>query len=270
MPTGIEYRIFDNNRFLKTALAKALPAMGLTKGNAIFVNISYSENDNESSPYPGLRFVIKRRRAGDSCVAICYGFDDKKRLAKKENGSILKGEGVFYIQMPFDLSRQLRTIKKALSYGHPINEPLDPSTTKSEILRIVGLLKHNLPNVIGTIEPNINCLRNASTQKVHGEWSIVKETMLKAKRNRIEKEMVIFEALEKLLLSDQNRVYTEIRQELFKADTHYKDMFDILADSRGYSEMNRKSVIEKGQKIIEALNNARIMLERTINETSSC
>jgi len=261
--------IFENNRLLNTTLARVLSELDLTTNGAIFVNVSYSENSKEASPYSGLSFVKKRRSAGDATIVILYGFDDKKHLAKKEDGSILKSEGVFYLQMPFDLSKQLRTLKKALGYDRPITKPLDNTTVKSEIFRILRLLNHNLPNVIGTIEPNINCLMNASAQQVYSEWSIIKEAILGAKRNRIEKERAIFQDLEKLLLPYQNNTYDEIWQQLSKANTYYKDMFDILTAPNAYTELKKKSVIEKGRKTVEAIKNARMALDRTINETSS-
>lgn len=268
MSTTIAKRVFENNKLLKTVIVKVFANPEWAKNSPFFVNISYYEDDSENVRYPGIRLMTRRRAEGDLSTIVFYGFDDKKQVDREEDCSILNSQGVIYVQIPFVLSKQKEIIEKALCCGS-LHKSVDDMVRKGEILRTLRLLRnHNLPNVVATVEPNLNALDNANEDTLETEWCITKDALAAARRNRIRKEIAVFKSLEVLLGPQQSEHYDSILRDLMKANVQYESIHRMFMSKR-HAEIDRDLVAKKGRIMLEVLKKAIEAMGRMIDETSS-
>ena len=108
-----EERIYEESSLLKKAMEKVLYSIEPKAVNVLFVNVSYSESQENHSPYSGMPHVAESRRTGgNNTPVIIYGFEDISRLQNKPEASILNSPAVKYIKMPFEIDQLKEILSK--------------------------------------------------------------------------------------------------------------------------------------------------------------
>jgi len=255
--------IQENDPLFKSIISRIFHSIGALPSDCIITNIAYSGNKGGNVQYPGLQHVTKLRTAGDKSPVICYGFVNKERLFRAPEASVLRSDGIFYLQLPCTIQKMQKLREVIL--GSEINASLDAGTTLVEYCKHIRLLIHNLNNVIGTIEPNINGLKTANENSIQTEWKIIRKAILSAGPERIKKEIQLGETLTKLAGKGSKKDIALVTRQLGKINTLYKKLFDLVAKEERFTKLQIKNVIKNGESIIPIIYTIKINLERIMN-----
>lgn len=255
MKKSIKDYICENNEILKKSMGNVLISMKLKMSNTLLVNTAYSSSGAVKSNYPGLQYGRELRSQGDKAFIIFYGFEKEERLRKIVNASILNSEGVFYLQLPCKIEK-LKELIGSIDKGKQIKRPLDESTSRAETIKGIKLLKHNLANFLGTIEPNINALRNADKLALNAERTLFIKTLSKAGRDRLDKEVEVLERIIKLGHKQLAKELAVIYGILSITNRNYKHFFDRV------HEDNTRRIIDLGISLVKDIKSIKIQLEK--------
>jgi len=159
--TTNKYKIYENSKCLKSALDKTLSSINQTTDNIILINISYSDDKSNNSPYSGMKYIINlRAEQKDITPVLFYGFESLENLKKKIDASILNSPAIEYIEIPFKISKLVKLIDK-LHNTQEIEEALDEKTQKNLAVKKVRSFKHIGKNIHTTMLINAENARES-------------------------------------------------------------------------------------------------------------
>ena len=256
--------IYEETEMLKKALGGALDSLKLKASNTLLVNTAYSNGGALKAAYSGLQFVTRLRGDGDKSFVIFYGFDSEERLRKVSAASILNSDGIYYLQLPCKIDK-IRKIITSIDGSGTIGKPLDDDTHRAEIIKSIKLLKHNLVNVLGTIEPNISGLKNADDKSIKSEWSITRKAILNAGIDRITKEIELFKMLTLLIGTDYKKELLSINKLLLSIDHNYHTLYEIFADFKAMPFNKKDFIVKQGEAISKNIRTIKSKLEELEN-----
>ncbi len=121
---------------------------------------------------------------------------------------------------------------------------------KKEIIENVTSLNHNLNNIVGIIEASMNLLNNADTDTLGKRWIAMRDTLIATGRDRMNKEINSFQNVKKSVESVSIEIYMDTSSKFPNADKYYKAMFDILTNSKEYSDEAKNASFVYGNKIV--------------------
>lgn len=157
-------QIYENDKILKEAIIKTLFSLNKATDNSILINISYSENSNGNTIYPGMKYILHLRgEHNDTTPVLFYGYVRIEYLKKKPEASILQSPAVEYIQMPFKVSELIRAIDRLQDINR-ISKPLDKNSQKillEEKKEKIRSFKHRGDNIYRAILLNAELGREA-------------------------------------------------------------------------------------------------------------
>lgn len=256
--------ICEENEILKKSLYCLLDSLMLKPSNTLLVNTDYSNGSIAKAAYLGLNYITKLRSNGDKSYVIFYGFDSEERLRKFPSASILNSDGIYYIQLPCDI-KKLRAIINSINGTGKIEKPLDDNTHRAEIIRSIKLLKHNLVNVLGTIEPNISGLKNANDKSAKSEWLITRKAFLSAGTNRITKEIDLFKMLSQFIGESYKKEIISINKLLLRVEHNYQELYKIFADFEAMPIGKKEFIVKNGEGIAKNIKTIKSKLESLEN-----
>jgi len=130
-----------------------------------------------------------------------------------------------------------------------------------EDIETVTSLHHNLNNIVGIIEVSMNLLNNAEVDTLGKRWVAMRDALMLTGRDRISKEIDSFRNVKKAVESVSMVTYMEIYSKFLKADKYYRSMFDILINSKEYSDEAKKNSFVSGNKTVYLLKHIISSLE---------
>ncbi len=121
---------------------------------------------------------------------------------------------------------------------------------KKEDIENVTSLNHSLNNVLGIIESSMNLLNNADVNTLGKRWVAMRDALMVTDRDRISKEIDLFKNVRKVVERVSMETYMDVYSQFSKADRYYKSMFDILVNSKEYSDEAKNASFVYGNKIV--------------------
>ncbi len=121
---------------------------------------------------------------------------------------------------------------------------------KKEDIENVTSLNHSLNNVLGIIESSMNLLNNADVNTLEKRWVAMRDALMVTDRDRISKEIDLFKNVRKVVERVSMETYMDVYSQFSKADRYYKSMFDILVNSKEYSDEAKNASFVYGNKIV--------------------
>lgn len=258
MSVSNEYKIYENNKILRTTLEKTLSSFEKVSDNIIFINISYSAFPNNSTPYSGMKYIVNlRAEKKDTTPVIFYGFENLERLKKKPEALILNSEATFYLQMPFQLSVFEKAITKALNQKTK-KKPLDEQSLKTLAEEKIRALIHDCDNGITYLSIPINKILNVSDSESVSEGQ---KTIREFGKDFVTKKVKLFASAKSIIEEafHKNKKILKIPDMLEEAAANYK----LLCKQTERSILDRKSskvIVENGQNIVRLLQEIKNIL----------
>ncbi|GAX60345.1 response regulator [Candidatus Scalindua japonica] len=133
----------------------------------------------------------------------------------------------------------------------------------------IEILIHRLNNVLGIIESCINRLKSADANTFNKRWFNMKEVIIVTGRDRLSKEIALYNKLENTIENRFAGIYYKIDKQLSEADLNYKAMFDLLDEPGDYSEENKVVLLTNGDKLVKLLKDIISRLSRPEPENDS-
>ncbi len=125
---------------------------------------------------------------------------------------------------------------------------------KKEDIGNVTSLNHNLNNVVCIIESSMNLIKNADVSTLKKRWFAMRDILMVTGRDRINKETDLFRNVRKAVESVSIETYSDVYNQFLKADKYYKSMFDILTNSKEYSDEAKNASFVYGNKMVCLIN----------------
>ncbi len=132
---------------------------------------------------------------------------------------------------------------------------------KKEDIENVTSLNHNLNNVLGIIESSMNLLKNADVNTLEKRWVAMRDALIVTGRDRINKEIDSLINARKAIENVSMETYMDAYSKLLKSDKYYKSMFDMLINSKEYSDEVKNASFVFGNKTVHLLKNIINSLE---------
>ncbi len=132
---------------------------------------------------------------------------------------------------------------------------------KKEDIEKVASLNHNLYNIIGIIESGMNLIINANVNTLGKRWGAMRDALMVTGGDRINTEIDLFTNVGKTVKNVSMETYMDVYDRFSKADKYYKSMFDILVNSKEYSDDAKNASFFYGNKIVYLLKNIINSLE---------
>lgn len=119
----------------------------------------------------------------------------------------------------------------------------------------VTSLNHSLNNAVCIIESSMNLLRNADINTLGKRWRTAREALLVTGRDRINKEIDSFSTVSKTVERVSKKIYTDTNSQFLETDKYYKSLFDLIINSKEYSDEAKSTSFAYGNKIVYLINN---------------
>ena len=100
----------------------------------------------------------------------------------------------------------------------------------------------------------MNLLDNADVDPLGKRWVAMIDVLIVTGRNRINNEIKSFRNLRKSVEGISMDTYVDTYSKFSKADTNYKSMFDILTNSKEYSDEAKNASFVYGNKMVCLIN----------------
>ena len=124
---------------------------------------------------------------------------------------------------------------------------------KRKIIENIKIINHRLSNILGFCESSINRLKNADLKTVRKRWDTLKDVIIATGRGRINKEIKFYRKDGRIIEKASEKWYSDISKQLYQVDRYYKDMFDLLGNSKRYSEKHENAVLASGEEMVRYL-----------------
>lgn len=254
----------NENALLEPILQRVLPDVvfpGDTfsggKVRAVLADCNY-DGDKGWSLDAGIAWSRRHLERSKEPVLI-IGYDSVETVRNRAEGKLLDNSGVAYIRLPARLEEIRAAIKSLQDTRQGELDEESVLRNKEDIKKKISTLRHNIKNLLDTVEPNLNRLKNAEVQTVDKKWLVAKEAILESKIDRVEKEVKLFGEI-RGTISKGNDSY----EKLIEADKLYKVLFNAFSSTTGGNSLD--SILKCGDTLIQVLKDVITVLEEMKNE----
>ena len=96
----------------------------------------------------------------------------------------------------------------------------------------------------------MNRIKNADGKTIERRWATMRDVIIVTGRDRINKEIALFRHRKKIIEKVSEETYVDVYDQLLSIDKFYKAMFDILDNSKEYSEEAMNASFIYGNKMV--------------------
>ena len=113
-----------------------------------------------------MEHVVESRMHGDRQPVVIYGFDSLERVTKRQYGSIMNEEGIFYLQLPIRVEQVCSILDKAINYRQSKTEKIILQGTKRiYAIETIRAFKHRCDNLWMSMQSDLS-IHIAAPQKI--------------------------------------------------------------------------------------------------------
>lgn len=123
---------------------------------------------------------------------------------------------------------------------------------REDVEKIKGL-SHRLSNILVIAGSGMNRVKNANSDTVGKRWGAMIDAIIVTERKRISKEIELYIKEREIIGRVSGETYADIYRQLLNVDKYYKIMFDILDNSKEYSEKDKNTAFINGDKMVKFL-----------------
>lgn len=250
----------NNMRLLESVLQKVLPDVvfpGDTFSNGkVRVALADCNYDDKSLGLDAGFAWTRRHLERSKEPVLIIGYDREETVRRRAEGSLLENSGIAYIRLPARLE-EIRAAIKDIKPGGLDEESV--LRNKEDVKKNVSTLRHNIKNLLDTVEPNLNRLKNAEAQTVDKKWLVAKEAIIASGIERVEKELKLYDGI-RGSINKGNDLYEKLKE----ADKLYKVLFNAFSSNTGGDSID--SILKCGDALIHLLKNVITVLEDMKNE----
>lgn len=113
-----------------------------------------------------MEHVVESRMHDDPQPIVIYGFERLERVKKRQYGSILSEEGIFYLQLPMRIAQVCSILDKAINYKQSKTEKIILQGTKRiYAIETIRAFKHRCDNLWMSMQSDLNLQKKANNAK---------------------------------------------------------------------------------------------------------
>jgi hypothetical protein len=113
-----------------------------------------------------LENFVESRMHGDRHPVVIYGFDSLERVKKRQYGSIMNEEGIFYLQLPIQVEQICSILDKAINYRQGKTEKIILHGPKRiYAIETIRAFKHRCDNLWMSMQSDLNLQKKANNAK---------------------------------------------------------------------------------------------------------